>query len=263
MIGARRALAVPYDAAALVYFNAAAEAPTDSRKALISALVKQLKSADLWAKLDQLWLATHELQLSLVNLKAPGTFDCTRIASCTFTANAGFTGNDTDMALKSNFNPSTANGNFQQDSASFFGWSNSTGQESGAGSLLGHDGAGGASIRSYLVPRFTDNNMYYRINAGAGTDDSAASTDGSGLWHMTRTAAGAHAVYRNGALFDSGTVASGALVNSTLMYLQQSSAGFSAAQIIAGGIGSGMTAADALNLYNALRPYLQAVVGIA
>lgn len=236
--------------------------PTTGRKDLIDACVVALKTAGVWTKLDALYaFAAADSQAAKINWKAPGTYNATEVNAPTFTADSGFTGASTKY-LDSGFNPTTATTpKLTQNDASVFGWSLSSGQIAGA--LFGQ-GTSAASPEISLVPWYTNNFTYGKI-CNSGDDFGGANPFGSsgGFWVNSRTGASANAYYRNGVAtpWFSGTAASGALTSNNLLFLfRPSSPGqYWTAPIAAGGMGSGLSAAEQTALYNALRTYLTGV----
>jgi len=68
-------------------------APSAARQLVIDALIRQLKDAGVWAKLDVLYvIAAHDIQAGRVNWKNPGTFTATEVSAPTFTTDRGYAG---------------------------------------------------------------------------------------------------------------------------------------------------------------------------
>lgn len=241
---------------AVAFLNRVAAGQTDARQWYYNQCIARLMYHGIWTKLDGLYLfAAAEQATALLSLVS-ATFNATAINSPTFAANVGFTGNGSSSYIDLNYNSLSGGGLFTQNSLSIFAWSNTAAQQ--AAGDVGNPAAGAGAHTGFLI-RFTDNNLYGNC---AGSTYNTGVTDGSGLFHLSRTASNAYAQYRSGVSLATSAGASAALQNATLQ-IGSENGGFSTRQWIAGGIGGGMTATDATNLYNTLRAYLQKVAGIA
>ena len=233
-------------------------APSLDRKVKIDTLIKALKVAGVWAKLDALYvLAAHDAQAAQRNWIADA-YNLTPTNAPTFTADRGYAGNGSTSYLDTGFNPSTAAGKFQRNDAYFGIWSRTAGQTTAscAGYFSGTDGVS-------ILPRSASNLMTGRINQAAADDTSPTSTvtDGSGLFGVTRTGASALRLARNGAELDTGTTASTALVNGNFRLGSIGAVGFSTIELSAGLIGSQLTVAEETAAYAALNAYYSGVAG--
>lgn len=225
---------------------------TNAYKALINGLVAD----GVWAKLDALYMfATDTSTNALLNLVS-ATYNATATGAPTFTANSGYLG-AAGKYVDTNFNPTTAVApKYIRNDASIFAWSNTAAQKTGA--LMGQ--VGGAGNAEAIYSRFTDDKTYYIVNATVYS--TATNTDGSGFYHATRTGASATVGYKNGVAAVTDTTASAAPSNVNIAFLTDQASAFTGT-VMAGGIGSGMTAAQALLLYNRVHTYLQTIAGIA
>ncbi len=252
--GQRGAITASYDAETAAVIAAMTTPPVDARKALIFQLVRTMKAAGAWQRLDALWLlAAATRQASLVNWKNPGTYNLTELEQPTWAADAGYTGNGSNMQLSTAFDPIIGTPLYVRDDALAFCWSTKTGTDAGAS--LGE--AGG---NTYIYPRYTDGKYYYRINASA--SESATVADGSGLVAMIRTGASAGRVDVNGAQLLTFTAASAAIASNTYKLLVKPN-DFYSGGLVAAGVGASLSAAQSLAMYNALRAYLQALGAVA
>lgn len=245
----------PYSAEAETLFAAMSTPPDDTRKGLIDDCIVALKAAGIWTKLDCLYMfAAADSQAALLNWKAPGTFNASVVSAPTFTADTGYTGNGTSSYVTSNFNASTAGGSYVRDAATMFAHGNlSTLLHAG---IVGHV----TSSNSYIFPFGSSNLCYLTINGDA-SDVSAASTDGRGLWGVTRRTSTEVEAYKNGASLGSGSIASEALVNENHVFLAGGTA-FYTGPVMAGGLGGALSDAEHTSLYGAVHDYLVAVAGI-
>ena len=91
-----------YEPEALSVFTAMTTQPGTARKTVINTLVAALKAADIWRKLDIMYvLAAHDEQAGRVNWKLPGTFTASLINAPVFTVDQGFIGNTAGSRLLS------------------------------------------------------------------------------------------------------------------------------------------------------------------
>jgi hypothetical protein len=111
-----------YETESEAIFAAFTTPPDDTRKGHIDTFVAALKTAGVWAKLDILYVfAAADSQAAGINWKNPGTYDASQINSPAFTADRGFASNGTSSHINTGFTPSTAGGNFSQNSAHMAG----------------------------------------------------------------------------------------------------------------------------------------------
>ena len=97
--------------------------PDPTRKALINTLVKSLKAAGVWTKLDALYLfAAADAQAARRNW-IQDLYNATAVSSPTFAADRGYTGDGAAAYLDTGFNPSTASSpKLTQNSAHASAW---------------------------------------------------------------------------------------------------------------------------------------------
>lgn len=248
-----------FDSAASDIIDACSVAPSDVRKLTINDLVVRLKGFSLWTPLDCLWmLAAHDAQAARLNWKNPGTFDLTLQNTPSFTADDGYLTNGSNNYLDTNFNPSTAGGNYAQNSATFGIWTSTSGQ-SAASAAGWFDGTDGISI----VPRSTADAIGGRVNQTAQTGTAAAgTTDGAGLTMLNRSGASALQFYKNGAsvaLTTNATQASVALNSASLRLGSITASSFAAFNFRAAVIGSSLTSTQQGSLYGILNEYMRAL----
>jgi hypothetical protein len=233
------------------------------RKTTVNNLITGLKSDGVWTKLDRLFiLAAENTQSALTDLK--GLALAVVHSTPTFTIDRGYTGTDgsTAVYIDTGFNPSTAGGNYTQNSAHLSVWSNSNITPSSAGGILtGGDGSGGLPA-SNIYAQYSDGNAYFRINDAANSAGTA-NANSTGHYIASRTGASLSAGYKNGSLFATLNQTSGALANISVVILAtQNPSGVGQGcphQITMQSIGGGLSATDASNFYNRLRTYMTAV----
>ncbi len=227
-----------------------------ARLYVVSNLIASLKAAGIWTKLDRIWLhAAENATQALYDLKARAA--ATAVNSPTFTIDRGYAGNGTTSYLDSNFNASTAGGNFTQNDAGMGVW------------VVTSPGANGGCVIG------ANNSSYSRIilNSVAGTRETEINSSASlaasnvavhtGFVHASRTGANAQAGYLNAASERTGAQASTALLNQTHKILANVTSGgtlgqWSTAQVGASFIGASLAGLE-LAFYTALRTYMTAL----
>lgn len=228
--------------------------PTGARKAQINTCIKALKAAGVWSKLDALYLfAAADAQAARQNWIAD-LYNATAVSSPTFTTDRGYAGDGVASYVDSNFNPSSASSpKFVQNSAFFAAWSRTA--AASATTSAGHfDGTKGTTLN----PRNT-NAIVSRVNQASSFTTGATITDGSGLTSLSRTGASAVRIDKNGVKVADDTNASSTVANGNLKAGTIGNSTFSTTQFAAMAIGSQLSEAEDLALYNALNTYLQAV----
>ncbi len=228
-------------------------------------LICGLVSDGVWSKLDVLQIyATQNSTMALLSLVS-STYNGTIHGSPTFTADRGFTGVDASATdfIYSNFNPLTATSPlYVQNSAHISAWAltNVTSSSSG-GSVIGANNL--PPIQSNIFPKFSDGNVYFRINGS----NIAGIANANAIGHYIANRSGSNALqgYKNGSSILTDSTASVAPANAQFLVLAQADvAGAipdqgSGLQIAQMSIGSSLSATDATNFYNRLRTYLTAV----
>lgn len=174
--------------------------PQGNRAFLISDTIRRLKAADIWAKLDVLWmLAAHDAQAARLNWKTPASFALTAVNSPTFTADRGYAGNGTTSYLNTGWNPSTNGVQHQLDNACYGAIVNAgTDADSGAVSIGGLDGVGNGSQMRPRNNSPTPGTISGRLNQTTTTEFSGSSTTIRGTTLFDRSASTLVTAYRNG-----------------------------------------------------------------
>jgi hypothetical protein len=233
-----------YDAATTAWINAVVAAGgtvSAGRKAVVDTLITGLKTDGIWAKLDRLWIfAAENSQSALVDLVAQKPAN--PITSPPFTVDRGYTCNGT-AGVGSGFNPSTDGVNFTLNTAHTSLWSLTSGQSTQYTALSG---------QTNMFTRYSDDNLYVRINNNAG--GIGANADGSGFFLGVRTAAsGAGCImgYRNGSVLVNDATGTAALDAAPWIVNDR--------QIASASVGGPMTGTDSTKFYNRMRTYMTAV----
>lgn len=232
--------------------RAMATIPVTARRQNYDALIRSLKTAGVWAKLDALYLLwAHEQAAALINVKNPGTFTATLSGTPSFTTDQGFTGDGTDDVFNSNFNPTTAGGNFVLNSAHVGVWVATDVAEDRL--VCGPSSTSGAQQLAQINPRTAANLFSARCNDS--TSFTVSSGSSIGHWGANRSGASAREFYKDGASIGSDSVAATSINNTGICALKGGSQ-FSTRRVTALHVGSSLTGTEWSNLYTALNAYL-------
>ena len=87
-----------------------------TEKSVSQNLICGLVTDGVWTLDFFYWLPTNTTATAVINMKTPGTFNAT-IGTCTFTADAGWTGDAATCVLNTGYIPSTS-GRITQNNAS-------------------------------------------------------------------------------------------------------------------------------------------------
>ena len=241
-----------YVTQASAFFARLATQPTGTRKALYNTLIKSLVEGGVFAKLDTLHIfAAVDAATALTNLVS-ASYGATAVNSPTFTADQGYTIANTKY-LNSNFNPSTAGGNWTQNSASAFLWS-LTDVAASTKPILGT--AGGSGNRVYIYPRYTGDVYLSALNDDSSSSDAVVASNNA--YGLSRTGSTAFNVFINGALDLSPAASSNAPVNADILIGNDGGVMWDG-KVSVTAFGGGLTDAESLRLYNACLAYLQGV----
>lgn len=215
------------------------------------ALINGLVTDGVWTKLDALYVfATQDPTTSLLNLVSSSFSATVNTGAPAFAADRGYTslvGN----SLTTNFNASTAGGNYAQNSAHIMLWNNAT--------TVGDSNCQvDASASEAVYARFSDTNAYFRIQNGSA--GGFTTTTAHGFYLANRSAAGAWQGYKDTAQLGTGTDASSALSNSSFFVPAESGGNTpSADQVSAVGFGGSLSPTDAANYNSRMRAYMTTV----
>ena len=220
-----------------------------------TALIDGLVADGVWTKLDALYVfATQNTTNALLNLKS-ASYTPTVAGTLTFTADDGYklSGGGTSY-INTNFNASTAGGNYTQNSAHLSVWIFSTDAILGGGI-----GTASGANQQYVFENYGGGGTaYYRINC---TDGGVNGAVASGVGHAlgNRSSASAMQGYRNGVSIISGSSTSTGMNNSNFTFPNLRDGETDDGVCSGGSIGGSLTAGEVTSLYNRLRTYMTAV----
>jgi len=229
-----------FSASATAYFNQVTSnggSLTNDEKTYINTFIGALGTD--FAEFDRLWI--HGLSNSVAartSLANPTSTMITVVNSPTFTASQGYTGNDVNSYLESNFNPSIGTNKYTRNSCSFGVYSLTNTNELAIDIGL-YDG-------NFSQIRLREGGLtYVNINDGGATQ-SITNASSTSLFSAVRTSSTINNIYRAGSLLNTYTIASTGLPNLTYYMLARhnnyggGSSDFSSRKISASFMGSGI-----------------------
>jgi hypothetical protein len=230
---------------------------SDVDKGRYDTLITGLVTDGIFSKLDALYIfAAPDSATALLNL-IQNYFNGTVTGALTFNAYVGYTGSGATNYINTGFNPSTAGGNYLQNSGSLGAYVRTSRTADQTYTSLGTQTGAGYSV---ILPQGVFGDTFqYAVNSG--TPKSVASTNSQGQWIASGTGASAIAAQKNGAAFDSDTGASVSRDNSNI-YVFATNAGspsnFSLDQQSAVLIGGGLTGTEMTNLAGRINAFMTA-----
>ena len=240
-----------FSASATAYFNQVTSnggSLTNAEKTYINTFIGALGTD--FAEFDRLWI--HGLSDSVAartSLANPTSTMITAVNSPTFTASQGYTGNDVNSYLESNFNPSIGTNKYTRNSCSFGIYSLTNTNESAIEIGL-YDG-------NFSQIRAREGGLTYVNINDAGATQAITNASSTSLFSAVRTSSTINNIYRAGSLLSSYTVSSSGLPNITFYMLARhnnyggGSSDFSSRKISASFMGSGII--NQANFYTAIQ----------
>lgn len=221
---------------------------TVNEKTYINTFITDLGTD--FAEFDRLWI--HGLSNSVAartSIANPTSTMITAVNSPTFTASQGYTGNDVNSYLESNFNPSIGTNKYTRNSCSFGIYSLTNTNELAIDIGL-YDG-------NFTQIRAREGGLTYVNINDAGTTQSITNASSTSLFSAVRTSSTINNIYKAGSLLNTYAVASSGLPNFTFYMLARhnnyggGSSDFSSRQISASFMGSGII--NQANFYTAIQ----------
>jgi hypothetical protein len=212
----------------------------------------------VWNSLDALYrFDAPDETTALLNLVSASD-TATVIGTPTFRAQLGFSGDGGSGEINTNFNPSTASGNYSQNSAHISAWDN-TSRAGAAGPIVSLD-SGNGSFESDIYPEYTDGKTYIRVNDNPASAGFTAS-DTAGFFLGNRTSATTRQGYLNNVSVGTyGSTPSGAIPSGTFRFLVNDTLNtWSTDQVRGGSFGGGLTPTQSTDLYNRMSAFTTAV----
>lgn len=229
----------------------------------VDALIVGLKADNLFSKLDRLWLFAVENEFQALR-DIVATALATAVNTPTFTANTGYTGEDSATPSKyidTLYIPNTS-GSMTTSSGHVSAWVVGNIASSFGGCIIGVSTTG--SDQTTIYDTFTDGNVYVAIAENVVSLGSPASRQG----HIVANRANSTGTpgttgYRNGSsLGATGNAATGLAIDNVFVLAQNhlgTAINGTPNQIAMSSMGAGLSATDITNFYNRLRTYMTAV----
>jgi len=247
----------PTDTDAIAYIARLSSVPSAERKYRIDTFIKALKAAGLWSKIDALWdLCAGSEADSLRNIKST-SFSLAKTGTVTFTPNIGANGDGSTGYLSTQFTPSTAGGQYAQNSATVGAFVNNPDIAANKFVVGTNNSTFGPRLRPAQVTSATYGVAGF-INNGTAFTGTRKAKPTPVLASISRTASTSAAVYENGA--NTGSDANASTGNPTqAIWLMRNSTNYSSETLAFAYVGGGLNDAENAALWDAIRVYLNAV----
>ena len=221
--------------------------PSAAQQTLQDTLVRDLKTAGVWSKLDALYIMANDgsREFGSLNWASPSNFALSEVSSPTFTSNEGFMGNGLSSTLDTGINMGIDTTQFNQSTlnGSFGGWSYNIKDGGGAalmGDLLNVNNLRGGTADYIFGSRPGDSNLI------------------TGLYHMNED--GTNAIqYQNGSQIVSLPLDTLQTTNNTMHLLSEGGLDAFSVDTISIAFIGGDLSAEASDLYNAFNTYMSAI----
>lgn len=233
---------------------------TNAQKDNYCVMINKMDADSTWALGDAFYIyATNTSTTALLNILST-SFTANVQGSCTFNANSDYTCDGSTGYIETTFVPSSAGGNYTQNSATMLGYnlsSRSTGQ---MWCTMGVSNVADSNTFSYLAPNFTASGFISAVNT-IGGDAAPLETNSQGLWVTTRTGATTTTSYKNGNTTPIASSIDLSVSNPTGSYISSACkfttvTDFSADKIAAIWLGGGLTSTQMHNLTDAINGFM-------
>lgn len=170
--------------------------PDALHRQVYDTIIKQLKAADIWARIDEFrWFASHDSQAALINWMAPSAPLLTANGNVSFIVNGGYKTPDLSGWLRLPFGLETAN--YTLNNSSFFGWCVDNTDSLSANDVIDFGVRDTSPVRCDAAIRIKGSaNLYAGINNGGGLI-SAPNPTPKGFYHIQRVSSTTERVYKN------------------------------------------------------------------
>lgn len=249
--GVRTDILTAAEAEASRIINRMSVLPTQARRGLITAFVGAMINADVWDRLDALYvMAAHDAQAGRINWRGAGAQDLVNVNGAAFTTDRGFAGDGATSYLDTGLAGNAAD-NYSRDSGFAAIWSLTD-----TANNNWNDISGGGGL--YINARAVSGSAAARCNNSSAAASAAAVPSAIGLFATSRQASDTFDFYRNGTLLVSPSIASEALTG-TPFYIGRNATNYSGRRLGLAAIGAGLTPAQYQAFYAAAAAYMTAV----
>lgn len=196
----------------------------DDKNAIDTLVIRPLIDNNLWNKIDAFGFTASPIQAdALLNWKT-NTYNLTiNGATVTFTANQGFSTSGSGH-LRTGFVPSTAGGNYSQDSATLGVYSRTNATQTSS-PIMGASSTSPATRSARFFLRNTNNNSGATVNNNTQFFSANTLTNAQRLYLITRTASNASNIYKDGTSIASSSSAGVSLPAHEIYILANNNAG--------------------------------------
>ena len=228
------------------------QAPKADQQALQNTLLKSLKTAGIWDKLDLFYVfaSDGDSDFATLNWKAPSNFRISKVSSPTFTTDTGFSGNGTSSYLDTDYIPTNDATHYSQDAASFGFFISSLGSSSASG--LSDFGSPDVTHRSWY--RRAGNRFY--LNSSGFVSRTAYSSNV--FVHANRSSASNTQIIHNGVTKDNNTEHNSSGMPTASFTAFKRSSTFSDSTLGVAFVGGDLSS-EASDFYDAINTYLTAI----
>lgn len=243
---------INYEPEAVALFARFTTQPTETRKGQINTLIKALKTAGVWTKMDAFYiLAAHNAQAARRNWLAD-QYNLGPVSAPAFTTDRGYQGDGAISYLDTGFNPVTApTPKIALNDNHIAIWSRTNLDVAGATSR----DAGNPNLMSSRRGSFSGEGVF---RSGTSGDSSGIAGSYPGYLLHTRVDATQFKVFNGGVQLGSITNASSAM-SSQALKVCAASGSFGINQIAACHVGAGLTQQNITDLFNAINTYMVAI----
>jgi hypothetical protein len=208
-------------------------------------LVRDLKSAGIWSKLDTFGVFATDGDSDFALIDWIRLIDYTAVNSPTFNVNEGFEGNGTSSYINLNYETDTDWNNVSQNSACLFAYAFAEVYPSN-GILIG------SSNNNLLNSRNPTNNITSRIHSS--TLVSTPTTNGQGLTILNRNNSTSYDLYQRGSFIDN--LLSNSVTANQPTYVMRYVSVYSPSKPSLVGYSSSLTSGEITDLTNSLDTYI-------
>lgn len=200
------------------FFDRLMTPPSSARETIYADYIDGLVVAGVWANLDALYVMCAADEGTIMTNLIQEAYQATRSESAstlTITADVGVSSGSIAKKFNSNFNPTTAvSPKYTRNDAHVSVWISDVTQENVP--AIDQGVAGGSNETTVLYPKWSDNNIYWRVNGAGDVTTGIAAASVAGHTLMQRTGANAQEIFKNGVSVGTNANASAALFNGVI-----------------------------------------------
>lgn len=250
---------ISYDDDLQYWLQGLSPQPSQSRIELMNNLITDLKSYNIWNKLDCIWIMSAETQEQACKNLKRNKYNLVPIGSPTFEIDKGFT-TATNKYLKTGTAPAHQL-NYSLNSASFGLYCNTDYNETASSVDMGCAETTVSGRYSMLYIRWS-NQLYSSINDN-GSTPNYSNTSSIGMFCLDRFSSAQYRIFKNGSALATASIASNGLGEFAFTIGARNFNGtadrFCNKRYAFAFVGSSLTTSEHLNFYNLISNYLTAI----